>query len=85
MATGKELLGYTMRDRVTGFTGVVTGACEYITGCSQILLVPPVDEAGKMRDSNWFDLQRCEVIPTHSRVAVDNGDTPGCDKEAPKR
>jgi hypothetical protein len=82
---GNELLGLTMRDRVTGFVGVVTGHVEYITGCDQLLLVPSVDGDGKMRDSNWFDRQRCEAIEGYDRVVVDNSQFTGPDKEAPKR
>ncbi len=82
---GKELLGFTLRDKVTGFMGVATGHVEYITGCNQVLLVPKVDADGKLRESNWFDVQRCELLPAEDHVTVDNGVTPGPDKEAPKR
>lgn len=79
------MLGFTLRDKVTGFTGVATGHVEYITGCNQVLLVPKVDADGKLRESNWFDVQRCELLPAEDQVTVDNGRTPGPDKEAPKR
>jgi hypothetical protein len=82
---GKEMLGYTMRDIVTGFVGVAVGHVEYITGCDQLLLVPSVDESGKLRESNWFDTQRCELLPTQPVVTVDNSKFNGPDKEAPKR
>lgn len=83
--TGKECLGYTMRDKVTGFTGIATGHVEYITGCDQLLLVPKVDADGKLRDSQWFDTQRCELLVTEPLVEVDNSQFNGPDKEAPKR
>lgn len=81
----KALLGLTLRDKVTGFQGVATGHVEYITGCDQLLLVPPVDADGKLRDSQWFDTQRCEVITTAPIVVIDNAQFNGPDKEAPKR
>lgn len=81
----KSLLGFTFRDSVTGFEGVATGHVEYITGCDQLLLVPSVDENGKLRDSNWFDTQRCVLVPAKERVVVDNSEFNGPDKAAPKR
>lgn len=81
----KELLGYTYRDKITGFEGVATGHVEYITGCDQLLLVPPVDADGKVREANWFDTQRCVVVLAKNRVEIDNNQFNGPDKEAPKR
>lgn len=54
-------LGDRARDVITGFAGVVVGRCEYLTGCQQILLIPPVDKDGKRVDGEWFDTDRCEV------------------------
>jgi hypothetical protein len=82
---GPELLGYKCQDRVTGFVGVATGFCQYLSGCHQILLVPTVAADGAFRDGQWFDQQRVLLLPAESRVTLDNGATPGFDKEAPKR
>lgn len=76
-------LGVKGRDKVTGFTGVVTGRCEYLTGCNQVLLVPAVDKDGKLPDGHWFDVQRIEVIG-HG-VKVENDNTPGHDIAPPRR
>jgi hypothetical protein len=78
-------LGQTVTDTITGFKGVVTGRCEYITGCNQVLLVPKVAEDGAYKEGHWFDEQRVEVDPAAAIVTLDNGATPGFDKEAPKR
>lgn len=80
-----KLLGLTLRDKVTGFTGIATGHVTYITGCDQLLLVPPVDKDGKLQESQWFDTQRCEVLPQGNSVTIDNGEFNGPDKAAPKR
>lgn len=77
-------LGMKARDKITGFQGVVTGHCEYISGCNQALLVPPVDEKGAHRDAQWFDVQRLDQVGSDV-VRLDNGATPGCDKPAPVR
>lgn len=54
-------LGVTVRDRVTGFEGRVTGRCDYITGCNQYLVQPPIRDDGKWNDARWFDENRIEM------------------------
>ena len=80
-----KFLGRTFRDKVTGFVGIATGQVSYITGCDQLLLVPKVDAAGKVQESQWFDTQRCEAIESEAQVVIDNSQFNGPDKEAPKR
>ncbi|MDR6094934.1 hypothetical protein [Stenotrophomonas sp. SORGH_AS_0321] len=78
-----RILGSTVTDRITGFKGVAVGHVEYLTGCNQTLVVPPVDAEGKLRDGQWFDDQRLQVsegVP----VTLDNSATPGHDA-APSR
>ena len=74
-----DFLGRTMRDRVTGFTGVATGVVFYLTGCNQVLLTPPVGEDGKARDAGWYDQQRLAEVALVARVVLDNGTAPGFD------
>jgi hypothetical protein len=77
-------LGKTYKDKITGFSGVATGHVRYITGCNQVLLAPPVDNEGKLRDSQWFDEQRLDDQGGQA-IALCNSSTPGPDKMAPKR
>ncbi len=77
-------LGQTVKDKITGFSGIVTGRVEYLTGCNQLLVAPPVKDDGGFRDSQWFDEQRVDVLGT-TPIALDNGDTPGSDAPAPRR
>lgn len=77
-------LGRTVQDRITGFTGVVTGIVYYLSGCHQALVVPRVRADGGLLDSQWFDLQRLRV-KTNAKIVLDNGATPGFDAPAPKR
>ncbi len=77
-------LGDSAKDVVTGFAGVITGKAEYISGCSQALIVPPVAADGAYREGQWFDIQRIEITAV-KKVQLDNTRTPGADKEAPKR
>ena len=81
----KELLGYTVQDSITGFTGVAIGAVQYITGCNQILVQPRAEDGKQdFPASAWVDEQRLKLLPAIERVALNNGLTPGFDKPAPK-
>ena len=77
-------LGSKVKDKITGFSGTVTGRCEYLSGCNQALVVPPVGKDGNYKDGQWFDEQRLEVFKTKP-VTLNNGTTPGFDKPAPRR
>jgi hypothetical protein len=54
-------LGKKARDKVTGFTGIIIGRIEYLFGCNQYGLAPEVVN-GEIKDTNWFDEGRIEVI-----------------------
>lgn len=77
-------LGYEVKDRITGFAGVVTGRAEYISGCTQCLVAPPVSNDGAFRQGEWFDEQRLDVTNAKA-MKLSNGKTPGHDRQAPKR
>jgi hypothetical protein len=55
-------LGLKAKDRITGFEGIITGRAQYLTGCSQCVLVPTVNEKGEVRDGQWFDESRLEIL-----------------------
>ena len=78
-----NILGTTVRDRITGFTGIVTGYVEYLTGCNQALVVPPMQD-GKLPSSEWFDVQRLEDTGAEP-IVLDNSVSPGFDLAPPKR
>jgi len=79
----KVELGQKAQDVITGFVGRVTGRCEYITGCTQVLLAPPVKADGDLVGSQWFDEDRVQVVDAvRLSLPITN---PGPDKLAPKR
>ena len=55
-------LGDTLRDTVTGFTGVATSRVEYLNGCVQFCIKPQVDKDGKMVDGEYVDDGQLEVV-----------------------
>lgn len=56
------MLGKLVKDRISGFSGIVTGRSEYLWGCVQYCVTPKVDKEGLRRDSEWFDEQRLELV-----------------------
>jgi hypothetical protein len=77
-------LGQTVTDQITGFSGVVTGRCEYITGCHQVLVQPRVNEKGDYVEARWIDEDRLDAQAVDI-VSLRRVVNPGFDKEAPKR
>ncbi len=57
-----DMLGKKVRDRVTGFSGVVGSVSFDLYGCIQAAITPPVDDKGELKDGRWFDIQRPEVV-----------------------
>jgi hypothetical protein len=56
-----DLLGLRVRDRVTGFVGVVNTVGYDLFGCIQAVVVPAAN-GDKIEESRWFDTKRLEVI-----------------------
>ncbi|MBK9949857.1 MAG: hypothetical protein IPP12_22245 [Nitrospira sp.] len=81
----KVQIGVFVEDVVTGFRGTVTGIVHYITGCEALVAPRGLNSDGKIRDSQWFDVQRLVVDAKVARIVLDNSVTPGFDKAAPKR
>jgi hypothetical protein len=57
-----NLLGLSVKDRVTGFTGIVTSISFDLYGCIQAIVHPGIDKEAKLGDQVWFDVARLEVI-----------------------
>lgn len=54
-------LGTVAKDKVTGFTGVITAWCEYKDALPRAQL-ERLDPDGKLQ-SEWFDAARLEAVP----------------------
>ena len=79
----KPKLGMTVKDVVTGFKGIVTGRVEYLTGCTQYLVQPPVKKDGDCVDARWIDEDRLEN--TSTKVFSLPKTIDGCDSPAPSK
>jgi len=55
----KEMnLGDVVRDIITGFEGIITSKCDYITGCTHFGIAPTELKDGRPQDSYYLDEQR---------------------------
>ena len=80
----KAVIGAKYEDTISGFVGVCTARCEYISGCHQALLGPKIGKDGTLPASEWFDEQRLSPVPG-TVIKLDNGATKGFGPPAPKR
>lgn len=77
-STERIQLGQEARDKITGFKGIIIGRADYLFGCAQYALTPKTNEAGEVKDTQWFDEGRIEVIgqgvaPEEVRVERNGG------------
>lgn len=70
------LNGKTASDKITGFSGTITGVALYISGCHQACLQPKVNEKGENIEARWFDVQRLDVAQAPA-IVLENSEQPG--------
>lgn len=64
-----DLLGKSVKDRITGFKGTVISVNFDLFGCVQATVKPSsLDKDGKMIDAQWFDVNRLEVTDKKNRA-----------------
>ena len=54
-------LGKQGRDKITGYTGIITFHAKHLYGCDTYGLTPKIDNDGKLGDTCWFDEGRIEI------------------------
>ena len=55
----------TVRDKITGYKGLVTAITTYITGCDRAQVAPRELRDGKIQSGEWID------VPCLERVGKD--------------
>lgn len=53
--TKKVELGNKVKDRVSGFTGIMVGRTSYLQGCDRCAVQPPVNKDGTLPEMKHFD------------------------------
>ncbi len=63
MKEAKQLkLGDKAKDRVSGFSGIITGESKYLYGCEYFEITSPKRHDEKPIEGQWFDTQRCVAV-----------------------
>ena len=74
-----DYLGKLVKDKITGFEGIITSKHIYLTGCNQYGIQPMIDKDGKVPQKEYFDEGRIMIIgPGVSAESVQAEDA-GCD------
>lgn len=60
-------LGDKVKDKLTGFEGIVMGRTEYLNGCVSIGILPIELKDGKPQDWVWIDEQRVDITSKADR------------------
>ena len=55
-------MGQKVRDKITGFEGIVIAKVEYLTRCVQYCVKPRIVEPGKMPEGCYIDEVQLEVV-----------------------
>ena len=63
--------GDHVTEKVSGFTGIITGSCHYITGCNTYLLTARSKNTYTKPESRWCDEGRLEIAEGKTITAND--------------
>lgn len=70
-------LGDRVQEMITKSKGVITGRCQYLTGCNQYSVVPEgLDKDGKPGESRWWDEDRLTIVGKNVGHVVRNSGGP---------
>lgn len=70
--------GSRVKDTVTGFTGIILGRTDYLTGCVHYgLAKESVNDKGGIDDWSWFDESRIELIKKNATSVEPKEEKPG--------
>ncbi len=59
-----DMLGFSHKDKVTGFVGIVTSINFSITGRTECIVAPGIKKTGELDLSVWFEAERLEKVGT---------------------
>ena len=57
-------LGQRAKDKITGFEGILTARCEFLTGCNRYCIQPTELQDGKPIEGIYPDEGQIEIIGT---------------------
>lgn len=71
-------LGKIAKDKITGFEGVITARCEFLTGCNRYCIQPTTLKDGRPIESIYFDEAQIEVLSDGINASEVQGEVKGC-------
>lgn len=71
MSKHRISLGDQVKDKVTGFKGIVTATTLFLNGCVRCAVQPPMGKDGKIPDSQYFDEPQLEILKK-AKVKAEN-------------
>ena len=77
--------GDVVTEKVTGFTGTITGSVYYLTGCSQYLVTAKQKDEFTEAVTVWYDEGRLEYVKTAVTEDDVKADDNGCDRQPPMK
>lgn len=69
-------LGDEVKDKVTGFKGIVIGITQFLNGCARVGVQAPADKDGSIKPAEWFDDMQLSVTKA-AKVKVGPRNTGG--------
>lgn len=84
MSQHKFELGSRLRCIVTGFQGIAISRVEYLNGCIQYAIKPPIDKDGKELDGIYIDHSQLEFVDDGVVAKRQAANTGGPQRDAPK-
>jgi hypothetical protein len=80
----KIKLGDKIKDTITGLEGIAIAKIEFLNGCVQYEIQPPVDKEGKMIESEYVDSQQIEKVKEPKPPKVKKAKTGGGYRKYPE-
>ena len=80
----KFKLGDKVRDKISGLEGIITSRIEFLNGCVQYGIQPPVTPDGTMREVEYIDEEQLEHIE-EKKKSIKKNDTGGGIRCYPKK
>ena len=78
-----DFLGKKAKDKISGFTGIITCASFWVNGCIRLNIAPQALHEGKVSESSCFDDTQVEILGD-SEVKPEKGAKVGGPRPAPK-
>jgi hypothetical protein len=70
MPQSEDDIGYTAREILTGFQGLISYRVAYLTGCNQYGLLTPAPVKEGEKSERQFDENRLEIIESIPKVVL---------------